>query len=152
MNLAHFGGYHESNPDDFGPCTDVGPDWEQLIAEVAGDFANAYADIGYWTESYAEGLADGIRVRRNTRRLLREHPVLDERLMFGTDWSMLGREPTHPEYIAAINNSLELVGLDTDRLFYRNAIAYLGLTEGSPQWQRLERFFGAGRLSALSSG
>ncbi len=138
LNLAHFGGFNESEPRRL--FTSPG-DWEETLAEMVGEFPNLYFDLGYWTEA-AQGEGDQrTRVIAQTRALLDRSPLMIERMMYGSDWSMIGREPGHPAYLAGILASLEELGLDsaqTEKVMGGNAARYLGLDRGGKQRARLD--------------
>jgi predicted TIM-barrel fold metal-dependent hydrolase len=148
LNLAHFGGFDETNPDEADNiCRDKPPNWEERVVDLfSGDHQYTYSDLGYWTEIYEKESAR--RTRGLTRRLLRQSLELKDRLMFGTDWTMLGREPKHPEYIAALHRAAADLKIPVQALFRDNARAYLGLDQATPARGRLEAFFGPERLDA----
>lgn len=147
VNLAHFGGFHESR--EMKACDGGDIDWEELIAESMAGSPGLFADLGYWTDCYLGTTSDQRYVKDGVRRLLAAHPALGERLMFGTDWSMLGREPSHPNYIGPVQQAIRQTGLSRRQVMYSNALRYLGLDRDSQQARRFSRFFGADRLSAI---
>lgn len=146
LNLAHFGGFDESRGD--AACDAGGIDWEDRIAALAPNHPGLYADLGYWTASFAEGSRERRRVRDAMRALLEGAPGIGTRLMFGSDWSMIAKEPTQEIYVAEVLGAVRDVGLDPRRVFRDNAVRYLGLDRDGLQRERLERFFGADRLNA----
>ena len=85
------------------------------------------------------------------RQLVQQYPVLGERVLFGTDWSMIGKEPTQNEYVAQVYAAAEDVGFIPRRIFRENAVRYLGLGPNGAQFRRLSRFFGRERLEAALS-
>lgn len=145
LSLAHFGGFREEiNKEN---CPRPGePNWENLLAALAQRHDGVYADLGYWTEAYRDSPAGYDRVQNDLNALLLSAPVLDQRLMFGTDWSMLGRDPKHPEYLGAVVGASNAAGVSETALFSRNAAAFLGLRQGMKQYDRLSGFFGADRI------
>lgn len=148
LSLAHFGGFREEiNKKN---CPRPGePNWEDLLAALAQDHDGVYADLGYWTEAYRDSPAGYDRVQNDLKALLLAAPVLDQRLMFGTDWSMLGRDPKHPEYLGAMVGASNAAGMSETALFSRNAAAFLGLRQGTKQYDRLSGFFGADRIDRV---
>ncbi|MFT5799534.1 MAG: hypothetical protein ACI84R_003611 [Candidatus Azotimanducaceae bacterium] len=71
-------------------------------------------------------------------------PKLKERLMYGSDWSMIGQEEQHARYYDDVRDALSKLDLmDDERSAIRgaNALRYLGLTRRSKQYHRLEGFF-----------
>ena len=90
LNLAHFGGFDESAPAE--ALTSTG-DWEESLAEMVGLYSGLYFDIGYWTEAADTDAPQRTRVLARVRELLERDPKMLERMMYGSDWSMIGREP-----------------------------------------------------------
>lgn len=139
LNLAHFGGFDEEHADD--PCGDPGENWEQTLSEMLGRYPNLYFDLGYWTDA-----AKDERVIERTRALLEAYPVALERMMYGSDWSMIGRVPGHQRYFADVQYALFQIGLEEEELAAvecGNARRYLGLAPGDKNYGRLSSFFGA---------
>ncbi len=147
LNLAHFGGFDESRG--HTACDAGSTDWEAIIATTIDTAPGLYADLGFWTDAITGSSRDRSAVRRKLRALLSSYPSLQDRLMFGTDWSMVGRDPIHPDYIGQVRSVARRTGLNEDRFFRANALTYLGLLEDGPQRRRLERFFGKDRLREL---
>lgn len=145
VSLAHFGGFREEINKTNCPRTGE-PNWENLLAALAQHHQRLYADLGYWTETYRDSPAGYERVQKDIKALLAAAPVLKERLMFGTDWAMLGRDPKHPEYLGAVVAASAAAGLPEADIFARNAITFLGLSQGTKQYDRLSRFFGSNRI------
>ena len=134
VNLAHFGGFERHAVE--------GKDWQDELAELVGQHRNLYFDTAYWTEAapshpgYGDALAQA-------GALLRRQPALGQRMMYGSDWSMIAKEPDHPAYlrdklafVRALPNS------DPAAIRGGNALGWLGLDRQGPQARRLEAFFG----------
>ncbi|MDQ2090827.1 amidohydrolase family protein [Marimonas arenosa] len=137
LNLAHFGGFDETAPR--GQFTSQG-DWEETLAEMVGEFPNLYFDLGYWSEASQTEGDERARVLARTRALLNRSPLMGERMMYGSDWSMLGREPGHPAYLAGVLAALAELGLDeaqTEKVMGGNAARYLGLDREGKQRRRM---------------
>ncbi len=137
LNLAHFGGFDETAPQ--GKFTSAS-DWEATLADMVDEFPNLYFDLGYWTDAADPGSPDRARVIERTRGLLDRAPKMTERMMYGSDWSMIGRVPGHPAYLAGVQTALSELDLDTrqiERVMGRNAAAYLGLDRNGKQRKRL---------------
>ena len=144
VDLAHFGGFEEGPDGPQGACGSDSPrSWEEEMAATMQTAPGLYADLGYWSELFDPGAA-GIRGR--LRALWSAHrPVLAGRLMFGTDWSMIGAKSWHPDYIGAVQQALQGAGLTRDeraRVMGLNALAFLGLDRRGPQYDRLAAHFG----------
>lgn len=69
--LAHFGG-----------PTDLGMEWNRQIIEMieSGEYPNLYTDI---SSSFADS-----GFRKNFKAIIRKHPKIKDRILFGTDWYM----------------------------------------------------------------
>jgi predicted TIM-barrel fold metal-dependent hydrolase len=157
INMAHFGGFRQIGEP---PKRDV--TWEWTIGHIFGASPQsyAYADLSYFAE-----LLDGDAVKR--RALLADmtafraaFPASADHLMFGSDWTMVGREagfvPKKPNtsYADIVGAFLGTAGYrdaDIDKIMFGNAIRFLGLgpddrdkgTRG-----RLEAFYAAHGQSA----
>lgn len=134
INLAHFGG--------FGGHGD--PQWEDQLIRMLDDFPNLYFDSGFWTEAMA-----GARTRpealASTRTLFQAEPIAPGRMLYGSDWSMIARLPSHPAYLAGLKSFVdELTGdpAAAQAIMGGNARRWLGLDRDGRQRQRLARFHG----------
>lgn len=69
--LAHFGG-----------PSDLGMEWNQQIIELieSGEYPNLYTDI---SSSFADS-----GFRNHFKTIIRKHPKIKDRILFGTDWYM----------------------------------------------------------------
>lgn len=137
LALAHFGGFDEST---------AGGDetWESefggLIA--SGEFPNVYADLSYLSELLLEDGATPVRerIRRQLGNFVNEFPGAVDRLLYGSDWIMLGREPRPGSLVREIADLLGSVGLTESQIagvMGRNAVGYLGLEQGGASRERI---------------
>ncbi len=141
VNLAHFGRFKETAPDAGKPAEQ---DWEETIAGMLGDFPGLYFDLGYWPVVTEPDGADRERVMSRMREMIARVPLIAERMMYGSDWSMTGRVPGHQAYSAGVLIALGELGFAGDRLqavMGGNAARYLGLTGKAVQHARLAAFF-----------
>lgn len=148
INLAHFGGFDETDPDNDECKPDDPRDWEALTAELVRDFENIYLDVGFWTDVVRETPGREARLKA-TRNLLREVPRIADRIMYGSDWSMIGRVVGHETYLAEIQLAAVEIGFDDTELAKfesENAQRFMGLAPGDPQFDRLSAFFGPDHL------
>ncbi|MFZ7090795.1 amidohydrolase family protein [Primorskyibacter sp. 2E233] len=140
LNLAHFGRFKQS-----GPASDAAQkDWEDTVTSMLGDFPNVYFDVGYWTVAILPDDPDRARVITDMRKIIDRIPLIEERMMYGSDWSMIGRMPGHQAYSANVVATLDELGFTGDRLqavMGGNAARYLGLTESGAQKARLSEFY-----------
>ncbi|MFC3616455.1 amidohydrolase family protein [Lutimaribacter marinistellae] len=141
LNLAHFGGFNETAG--FDPLVQQ-DDWEETLARMVTEFSNLYYDVSFWTEAANPDNPARPRVMAKAGSLLRRSPDMVERMMYGSDWSMIGRVPEHPAYLAGVLAAFDELGLDADdveRVMGGNAARYLGLDRNGKQRERLDRFF-----------
>lgn len=138
LNLAHFGDSLTADRDD--------DTWDDAFgALVVAGHTGAYADLGYYAEVLprvggTDLSAQGIALRRFFDR----YDPSARRLLFGTDWSMIGREPGHEQFPNRVAALLEAAGLDAAakrRVFRQNALDFLGLRNGAPGHERLRRYY-----------
>jgi predicted TIM-barrel fold metal-dependent hydrolase len=143
LNLAHFGGFEESAP---RTALASPGDWEDSLAEMVERYPGLYFDLGYWTEAANDDSPQRQHVVERMRQLLARSPTLATRMMYGSDWSMIGREPAHPAYLAGLRQTLEAdLGLPApqiDAVMGGNAAAFLGLDRQGPQQARVATFYG----------
>lgn len=141
LNLAHFGGFDETYTT---RAFTSGGNWEETLVEMVEEFPNVYFDLGYWNEVAEGDAASQERVLTLTSDLLERHPEMVNRMMYGSDWSMIGKEPSHPEYLAKILGVLEQLSLtdtQTQRVMGGNAARYLGLDHPGPPRGRLQKVY-----------
>eukprot|EP00439_Symbiodinium_sp_Y106_P089545 s1_g2081.t1 len=152
VNLAHFGGFEESLSEQGKRqfCGTV--DWEDMLAEMIEDSRaeGLYFDTGYWTELADVDDPHHARTVAMTSALLRRHPKLTSRLLYGSDWSMIAKESSHPIYLPSIVSQLPEIGFEVAAIngfMSGNALHYLYLDERSRRetpapYERLSNFFG----------
>ena len=141
VNLAHFGRFKETAPTAKPPALH---DWEDSIAGMFGDFPGLYCDLGFWTVATDLDGADRKRLMTRMRALIARYPLVEERMMYGSDWSMTGRIPGHQTYSAQVVGALEELGFAGDRLqavMGGNAARFLGLSDKGAQHTRLAAFY-----------
>lgn len=142
VNLAHFGGFEESAADPSGSDTD----WEGLFEGMIDTYDNIYCDLGYWTEVSDPNAEDRNRIIELFGQILERSPLLKRRIMYGSDWSMIGRVPGHPSYRAnvqtVLKSELGLTEPEVADIMGANAARYLGLAGSTRQRGRLDAFFG----------
>lgn len=132
VNLGHFGGGESAQT------------WTQQFAAMMGGPGGerVYGDLGYWDElrSCPTGAADCAPVKRLLEAKA-QHPGLEQRLMYGSDWFMYiqvnGWDGFPQEVADALRGHFDL-----DRLFHGNAMACFGLQNGGPNRQRIIEHLG----------
>lgn len=141
VNAAHFGGFEETTmPRE--DCSGGPTDWDETAAGLANRNPNVYLDVGFWTE--VTRIAGGRRGQYLAlmRDLLARNPNLPNQIMYGSDWSMIGRLKNHEYYLADVKRAFEELGLPLQAMMHDNAKRYLGLDREGVQLDRLRRFFG----------
>ncbi len=131
--LAHFG--------DFDPVPDVG--WEQQTTDLMRDFGNVHADISFLHSVLAGGRHEDEAVEK-LATALGNSAVLAQRLVYGTDWNMLGREAGHERYFESTMRALRRAGLQDAGLRAvrrNNAVHFFGLSSGSRTRERLAAWY-----------
>jgi len=75
--------------------------------------------------------------------LLKNNKGLASRLMYGSDWMMLDREPRNENYYSAMREHFAgiLSGTELNGFLGQNAAAFLGLQRGHPTRQRIADFY-----------
>ncbi|MFV0490207.1 MAG: amidohydrolase family protein [Pseudorhodobacter sp.] len=140
VNIAHFGGFEEETPTD--ACADDMPSYEERVAALITRFDNAYVDLGYWNEVAGRN-RPGRAIVQKVNALLADHDRLGSRIMYGSDYTMIGREPQHGSYLTDLRAAIaRLEGVEEERIFSLNAQSFLQLDDpDSPTRRRLRRFF-----------
>jgi len=148
INLAHFGNFEQARTSNGFDLSLYAQTWEARIAGLIRDprFKNVYADISYFSWILGEASTDAASVSQ-IKKLFAEFLKADpaaERLLFGTDWSMMARENKFELYLDNAESFFRDLGLDNqaiDNLFYRNAVRFFGLERGRKTYARLEAYY-----------
>lgn len=163
INLAHFGHFNKAVRYN-EPRNYVDKCWEWTIGKmiVSSSDSYVYADVSSLGEILKSGPSKKIV---ECLRAFREHfPNSDERLLYGTDWSMIAQEERFPKLLSSkpfpdlMTFFLRTVGYNDsqiEKIMFRNAARFLGLS--SDEWEkfgesstrgRLEKFYAAHDLPA----
>jgi predicted TIM-barrel fold metal-dependent hydrolase len=162
INMAHFG--HFNNAVSYGrPASHLEKCWEWTVGKIITSSAGgyAYADISSLGEILKVGASK--KVLECMKAFKDRFPGSEERLLYGTDWSMIGQEERFPRLFSPkpfpdiMVLFLRAVGYDDaqiDGIMFKNAARFLGLSreerekfgENSTRG-RLERFYAAHGLS-----
>lgn len=141
VNFAHFGDFqHEQRPSRDDGCP-AEPSFEDEAARIAAAFPNAYLDASFLVDTLPNRGRRGAIVR-SIRNVLDRHPGAAAKVLYGSDWSMIGRIPGHPAYLESVKAAFGEVGLPLETVMRDNILRWLGFAPGSPQLRRLARFFG----------
>ena len=135
VNLAHFGGFEEKTFCDGRSCDSNEVDWEDLIGDIITNNRNLYFDTGYWMELITDKRRGLVQVRERTRQFFSKFPKAKKQVMFGTDWSMIGKDPGHERYLEIMDQTIKSLfknDIAAQRNYFGgNAIEYLGLRKNT---------------------
>lgn len=162
INLAHFGHFNKAvqyaRPENY-----VDKCWEWTIGKIitSSSEAYAYADISSLGEILKTGPSR--KIVECMKAFKAHFPASDERLLYGTDWSMIAQEERFPKLFSSkpfpdmMILFLKAVGYNNTQIegiMFRNAARFLGLTKDEREKfgenctrARLEKFYGAHNLS-----
>jgi len=156
INMAHFGGFRQLGEQAKRDIT-----WEWTVGGIFAKAPQSYAfaDLSYFSELLGEA---------DKRQVLRGHlagfraafPASADHLIFGSDWTMMGREAgfvpkrRNISYVDLVGEFLADAGYrdaDIDKIMFGNAVRYLGLApadRANGTRGRLEAFYAAHGQSA----
>jgi predicted TIM-barrel fold metal-dependent hydrolase len=132
--LAHFGRFVKA---------DGSPNWEDSVVALLADYPHVYADLSYHPAALASQSGRDAAIA-GLRRVFAEAPGVDSRLVYGSDWIMMGREAGHESYLDELASLLREAGgspAQWERIHRLNAAGFLGLSAGSRSRQRLEAWY-----------
>ncbi len=148
--LAHYGSFDQISRDpDHGNGTNFDRSWEVSLARYvqANPEKPIYADISFLAEVLHDDDARRDAIK-NFKELLQSFPLMAERFVFGTDWTMVGQLTGNEDYTAKSLDFLQAV-LESrpavDRVLRSNFIQFAGLAPGQPTYQRIMSSYGADR-------
>lgn len=153
LNIAHFGGFDETRFEPQKGCPIPDQSYEAQAVDLIATYDNLYVDLGYWTDVTGTNRTNPVQgqptpANRTVRQFMTDelarNDKLKSRLMYGSDWSMIGREEQHAEYFSDVDAALRaLLPDEAERLaiLSTNALRYLGLDRRGKQFDRLAAFF-----------
>lgn len=125
VNLGHFGG------DTGGPMNNWTSEMAKVMMLPHGD--KVFGDLGYWSElqcdvvkvdrckKAADRLSNALNVKLNAGERIAD------RVMFGSDWLMLSRQPDWPDYAAGLFTTVKGIAPDdVANIFGKNAVRCFG--------------------------
>jgi predicted TIM-barrel fold metal-dependent hydrolase len=144
LNLGHFGGVF-SFADRNIRARETAHTWAARIASMITADNRLFADLGFGGQFLAANCAADAECRESAdfiARLQDAHPLLAKRLMYGSDWVMVGMIPGGNDYAALAERSLERLfpGTAIENFQWRNAARFLGLGHDDAARQRIGRF------------
>jgi predicted TIM-barrel fold metal-dependent hydrolase len=135
LSFAHFGGDHDAT-------SEPGGQWTREFAEVIKKHSFTYADMSYYAR-LLEGPEYREAVAKAMGPFLSTDP-LSSRIMYGSDWTMLGMKSGYQSYLQSFS---EFLDSDSDigavrkaQILGGNAKSFLGLNVGDSGRDRLEKF------------
>lgn len=147
--LAHQGGFcwPETAPSAKGTTT--GSSWEWAIGRYVRDHpaSHLYMDISYFSELIRSGNRLGY-VADQLMAWIRDCDRDVRHILFGTDWTMIGKERGFAAYGLTVERFLtdrcHLTEAQINRVMWQNAMRFLGLDAGKNR-ARLLDFYGSRR-------
>jgi predicted TIM-barrel fold metal-dependent hydrolase len=147
LNLGHFGGIWDfasalpiKVPEDTSNTPKL---WPCQIAAMIEKYDNLYVDVGDFAavmERWDEG-QNTQKIFSNLATLAENYSKLKSRVMYGTDWALLDREPGNERYYQAMRDHFARIFGATDDILGKNAAAFLGLHRNQRTRARLESFY-----------
>ena len=128
------------------PCKHK-PAWAMDFADVMGRFSNAYGDLSYWEDFLGACAPKYTNAVETLKAMHVVRPIVDLRLMYGSDWNLLLQEKDWRKYFSRFATALRDSGFDASqvqRLLGPNAVSFLGLSRssGESNRSRLESLYG----------
>jgi predicted TIM-barrel fold metal-dependent hydrolase len=138
VNLGHFGGVWGF--DGTHVC------WTKEVAEViqTGRYEYLYTDFGDFANILDRGNSDNTRrILDKVKHLVDSNRKVRERVLYGTDFMLLGREPGFERFYSMMSRSMaDALGVsDLAGFMCDNAVRFLGLAPGEQTRTRLEAFY-----------
>lgn len=121
--------------------------WEWALGEYIKEHPRQkiYADISYFSEALSDDATFRKALAANFRLWTASFDPDIDRLMFGTDWLMLGQEKGYEHYVGRVKDFLLTdCGFSEDvcdKVFRRNALTFLPLQKRSVGRARLEGWY-----------
>lgn len=156
--LAHMGRFDEAIPSKKKPKPLETETWEWHFAELfkAKENAQIYCDISFLLAPYLKGNSKTEtkyeEIVRLFKSLIKKFPGIEKRILFGSDWIMLGTEHRVPDgstaksHLDFVRQFCREVGLEEniDDVFGQSAVRFLGLDSKQlkSNRQRLLEYYG----------
>jgi predicted TIM-barrel fold metal-dependent hydrolase len=145
LNLGHFGGIWDFflKPE----CRkSTNTKWPAQIGAMIEDYNNLFVDVGDFSgvlDRWDSEKCATTEIFKKLTNLVGKHPQLRSRMMYGSDWMLLDREPQNEDYYQAMRKKFSaLVGpANLNKFLGQNAAAFLGLHRGQPTRKRVDDFY-----------
>jgi predicted TIM-barrel fold metal-dependent hydrolase len=145
--LAHFGRFEARSASASPSSALPQASWEWALGQYLKEKPEAavFADVSYLSEIAGQTPAERAAYAAIFRRWIDEFDPACRHLMFGTDWTMLGLDPSYEGYTNRLygffKETCKFEQAMLDRLFFGNAARFLGLRQGDRARERLLRFY-----------
>jgi predicted TIM-barrel fold metal-dependent hydrolase len=150
--LAHYGSFDEPSEDPMGksspwPDEDEPPPIARTKEAAIARFlrtapqAPVFVDISFLSDVLTLQGPERERMVSAFREFMTQG--IEDHIVFGTDWTMLGVQRDEDRYNAAISDFWRECGMNSTqvaKVLRRNFVRYAGLERGSPTRIRLDRF------------
>lgn len=126
--IGHFGGIST-------PAHTHG--WADRMADMMGKYSCLYTDTGYFDGFLSNNSQHGQLLARMSRVLAK--PAVRQRMMYGSDWSMLAKESgaeNYPDLMEKALDALKVSDADKDSIFVGNAFRFYDLKPAGKGRQR----------------
>ncbi len=151
VNLGHFGGVWRFADPSTDPVAITyrheAEAWATGIVGLMGQYPNVYADFAFFDQAL-EQIKPGNQASQAVgfiATMAAASPVLKQRLMFGSDWIMVGMLSAASDYAQRVMTSMNYFFGDPgvrENLRWRNAARYLGLSPGDRTHTRIRANLG----------
>jgi predicted TIM-barrel fold metal-dependent hydrolase len=144
VNLGHFGGIWNF---DCASCANTdGPDWTAEIGWLMKKHQNrVYADVADFSgvlDRWDEATKTDT-IFNNLKTLAKTVPDFSKQILYGSDFSLLGREWQYKKYYSQMRTKYDgyLGASNIEAFLGENAKTFFGLHRGQPARKRLEKFY-----------
>ncbi|MBI2253907.1 MAG: amidohydrolase family protein [Proteobacteria bacterium] len=143
--LGHFGRFRAKSAGS-NVTTMPAASWEWNLGAYLLEHGEApiYADLSFWSEALAENGTARRELAKNLTDFIHAFDPDLRHLMFGTDWIMVGIIKDYQAYAQSIIRFLRedcaLGDAEVYAIMVGNARRFLGLSEGSGAYRRLQAF------------
>jgi predicted TIM-barrel fold metal-dependent hydrolase len=157
INMAHFGGFRR-----IGDPPKLDATWEWTVGRMFARAPQSYvfADLSYYSEMLGDAGVKRKALLAHLAAFRKTYPVSADHLIFGSDWTMVGREAGftpkranlgYVDLVAEFLAEARYSDDDIDKIMFRNAVRFLGLApadRSNGTRGRLEAFYASHGQSA----
>jgi len=167
VNMAHFGNFDNAFDDNGKVHLDwMDKTWEGLIGNIwkGAPDSHVYADISYFSDILdIDACKEDAACRRAQIKSLmiqfrKQYPMSADRLIYGTDWIMVGleakfpslnRRKLYPEIVADfLYSDVGYSDKEIENIMFNNAVRFLGLGRSDRTRARLEKFYSDAQIDS----